>query len=298
MSKKKGSGTALATVLVILVIFAALTFAAIEYFIPLYHVTQRDVYSWAVKVFPLLVGLTLIVIASALGKDDKTEEEEDKLPSNSDEKLSTKTPLDGQEKTTAQPIVQDQQPEPAPFVSIFDIEPTEEEAEEKAPEEAEETDAAVESEESEEVEEAEEPEEVNEEVEPEASAEQPVEQTAEQPVTQPVTIVVDASANQTYKNYEGSAVRQAVEAEYDSAKDFKYDLNIANVSAKCEDVALQLGDFGKCIANNDNTIVVIPFANESEAKEALDKLNLPFEIRSMETESNVSFDDLIKGWID
>lgn len=292
MSKKKGSGTALATVLVVLVIFAALTFAAIKYFIPLYHVTQRDVYSWAVKVFPLLVGLTLIVIASALGKDDKTEEEEDKLPSNSDEKLSTKTPLDGQEKTTAQPIVQDQQAEPAPFVSIFDIEPTEEEAEEKAPEEAEEaeeTDAAVESEE---------PEEVNEEVEPEASAEQPVEQPAEQIVTQPVTIVVDASANQTYKNYEGSAVRQAVEAEYDSAKDFKYDLNIANVSAKCEDVALQLGDFGKCIANNDNTIVVIPFANESEAKEALDKLNLPFEIRSMETESNVSFDDLIKGWID
>lgn len=291
MSKKKGSGTALATVLVVLVIFAALTFAAIKYFIPLYHVTQRDVYSWAVKVFPLLVGLTLIVIASALGKDDKTEEEEDKLPSNSDEKLSAKTPLDGQEKTTAQPIAQDQQPEPAPFVSIFDIEPTEEEAEEKAPEEAEEaeeTDAAVESEE------AEEPEEVNEEVELEA----PAEQTVEQPAEQPVTIVVDASANQTYKNYEGSAVRQAVEAEYDSAKDFKYDLNIANVSAKCEDVALQLGDFGKCIANNDNTIVVIPFANESEAKEALDKLNLPFEIRSMETESNVSFDGLIKGWID
>ncbi len=361
MSKKKGSRTALVTVLVVLVIFAALTFAAIKYFIPLYQVSQSEVYSWAVKIFPLLVGLTLIVIASMLGQSDDSESDEDKLPPNAYESQLFEKPADDPSKKASQPVESPIAPvqvaETTPFVSIFDEQPVEEPAPETTVEEVEEVEEKVEEpvEEqkdiyadhfahieaqidaltstverlvhgienlqapvvSEPIAEPEpepepEPESVSEpvlepEVEPEAEPEEeaPVEESAPTPEPEPepalqpgqVTVVVDASAKQSYKDYEGSPARQAAEAEYDSAKQFGYDLNVALVSTSSEDVTLLLSDAGKCIDNGDNTVVVIPFESSEEAKEILDKLEAPYEVRTMESGSNMSFEDLIKDWI-
>ncbi len=355
MSKKKGSRTALITVLVVLVIFAALTFAAIKYFIPLYQVSQSEVYSWAVKIFPLLIGITLIVIASMLGQNDQDDEsEEDKLPPNAYEKQLFENPADDPAKIAPQPVEKPVAPvqgtETTPFVSIFDeqspeekqevpeVEPAvEETAEESTEEPAEEAEIPVE-----------EPKDIyadhfvrietqiealtsavgklvqgfeNHQTTPEPmpepvpapepisapepeteEAEKEIEETSVEelaPVLQPgqVAVVVDASATQSFKEYEGSPARQATEAEYDSAKDFGYDLTVALVSAELSTVTLLLGEAGQCIDNGDNTVVVIPFEGSDEAKEILDKLATPYEMRTMEAGSDMSFEDLIKDWI-
>ena len=447
MSKKKGFRTALATILIVFVIFAALTFAAIKYFLPLYQISQSEVYSWAVKIFPLLIGITLIVIASMLGKDDSEDvSEEDKLPPNAYEQQLFEKPADdpSKEEKVAQPVAQQPiapMPEKAPafFVSIFDqeepeepvvenvfeeaaqepepepvpepvaepeaepevetepepeveetpepiaepapVEPKEDsnkplvdaimalvdkmddftsaviygseeeedyEDEEEEPEEIVEEDEQEAEEPSEEEEEEEEPEndyeehfariedqisslaatveKLAEEVknvttpvivaapEPKAEPEpQPVveETPAPEPVAEPApadepaapqpvapnTIVVDASATKSYKEYEGSAAKQATQAEFDSAKDFGYDLNVAKVNAPSADVTLLLGDAGQCIDNGDTTIVVIPFASSDEAKETLDKMGTSYELRTVAAGSNQSFEDLAKDWL-
>jgi hypothetical protein len=453
MSKKKGFRTALATILIVFVIFAALTFAAIKYFLPLYQISQSEVYSWAVKIFPLLIGITLIVIASMLGKDDSEDvSEEDKLPPNAYEQQLFEKPADDPSKKekVAQPVAQQPiapMPEKAPafFVSIFDQEEPEEPVVENVFEEAAqepepepvpepvaepETEAEVEtepetepeakpeveettepiaepapvepkedpnkplveaimalvdkmddftsaviygSEEEEDYEdEEEEPEEIVEEDEqeaeepseeependyeehfariedqisslaatveklaeevknvttpvivaaPESEAEpqpvveeapapepepEPVEEPVSEPVVEPTpapqpvdpgTIVVDASATKNYKEYEGSAAKQATQAEFDSAKDFGYDLNVAKVNAPSADVTLLLGDAGQCIDNGDTTIVVIPFASSDEAKETLDKMGSSYELRTVAAGSNQSFEDLAKDWL-
>ena len=448
MSKKKGFRTALATILIVFVIFAALTFAAIKYFLPLYQISQSEVYSWAVKIFPLLIGITLIVIASMLGKDDSEDvSEEDKLPPNAYEQQLFEKPADdpSKEEKVAQPVAQQPiapMPEKAPafFVSIFDQEEPEEPVVENVFEEAaqepepepvpepvaepeaepevetepepeveetpepiaepapvepkedsnkplvdaimalvdkmddftsaviygseEEEDYEDEEEEPEEIveedeQEAEEPseEEEEEEEEPENDYEEhfariedqisslaatveklaeevknvttpvivaapepkaepepqpvveetPAPEPAPEPVAEPApaapqpvapnTIVVDASATKSYKEYEGSAAKQATQAEFDSAKDFGYDLNVAKVNAPSADVTLLLGDAGQCIDNGDTTIVVIPFASSDEAKETLDKMGTSYELRTVAAGSNQSFEDLAKDWL-
>ena len=445
MSKKKGFRTALATILIVFVIFAALTFAAIKYFLPLYQISQSEVYSWAVKIFPLLIGITLIVIASMLGKDDSEDvSEEDKLPPNAYEQQLFEKPADdpSKEEKVAQPVAQQPiapMPEKAPafFVSIFDQEEPEEPVVENVFEEAAqepepepvpepvaepEAEPEVETEPEPEVEETpepiaepapvepkedsnkplvdaimalvdkmddftsaviygseeeedyedeeEEPEEIVEEDEQEAEEpseeeeeependyeehfariedqisslaatveklaeevknvttpvivaapepkaepepqpvveETPAPEPAPEPVAEPApaapqpvapnTIVVDASATKSYKEYEGSAAKQATQAEFDSAKDFGYDLNVAKVNAPSADVTLLLGDAGQCIDNGDTTIVVIPFASSDEAKETLDKMGTSYELRTVAAGSNQSFEDLAKDWL-
>ena len=139
-------------------------------------------------------------------------------------------------------------------------------------------------------------------------APQPVAQPEPEPAPQPVakpeptpvaanTVVVDASANETFKQYEGSIAKQTAQAEFDSAKDFGYDLNVAKIDAPCADVALLLGDAGQCIENGENTIVVIPFASEDEAKATLDKMGKPYELRTIAAGSDQSFDDLAANWL-
>ena len=517
MSKKKGFRTALATILVVLVIFAALTFAAIKYFLPMYQVSQSEVYSWAVKIYPLLIGITLIVIASMLGKSDKEDEgEEDKLPPNSYDAQLFEEPKDDpatKPKKNAPTVVPKvEEPETisdeayAELISIFStdeqepedeikpfvapeaeqlpevkeepvVEPLEEvEVQPEVEEPEEETEPEVESEPEAEVEsesepepeaepEAEateepvedvqpetEPEEVEEEqpeseteLEPELEEEPaPVEEPAEalavtseaptsvedpnkalvsainalvekmddfttamiygseddeedeeeeydeyepeeeepeeteeaveeveeeapendyeehfsrieqqisslsdivakladtlknlptpvavaepepvkepepapveevepetlepepEPAPEPVETEaeaepepVDTTGSQIYKEYEGSPAKQTAMAEFDSAKDFGYDLTIAKVSAEQSAVALQLDDV-QCIANGDNTLVIIPFADNAEAKEVLDKLGVPYEVKTMEAGSNMNFEDFAKDWI-
>ncbi len=513
MSKKKGFRTALATILVVLVIFAALTFAAIKYFLPMYQVSQSEVYSWAVKIYPLLIGITLIVIASMLGKDSNEDEgeEEDKLPPNSYDAQLFEEPKDDpatkQKKNapTGAPVVPKvEEPETisdeayAELISIFstdeqepedeikpfvapeaeqlpevkeepvvepleevevkpEVEEPEEETEPEAdsepeaeateeaveeaqpetePEEVEEEQPEAETEVEEEAEPVEEPaevpavtaeapapvedpnkalvsainalvekmddfttamiygseededeedeeeeydeyepeeeepeeteeavEEVEEEApendyedhlsrieqqisslsdivakladtlknlptpvvapaesepepvatpEPEVEAEVEPEPAPEEEVTpepepkpeepesveeeEPEAEPVDTTGSQIYKEYEGSPAKQTAMAEFDSAKDFGYDLTIAKVSAEQSAVALQLDDV-QCIANGNNTLVIIPFADNAEAKEVLDKLGVPYEVKTMEAGSDMSFEDFAKDWI-
>jgi hypothetical protein len=440
MSKKKGFRTALATILIVLVIFAALTFAAIKYFLPVYQVSQSEVYSWAVKIFPLLIGITLIVIASMLGKDDKDDEsEEDKLPPNSyDEQLfeAPKDDPDKNKKKTEAPAVEPLSDDAmAEFVSIFDtdaeepepeVEPEPEQLEE--PEELEELEELEEPEEQEALEELEEPE-AEPEVEPETLVEsqaepeietpapveekedpnkalvaainalvekmddfttamiygseedeeedeyededeyqepeqsepeeseeaeqveateendfdehfarledqlnqlssvvaklaediknipthvaeptvepepvkEPEQEEAPEPETRPEPVAepepVDTTANQVFKDYEGSDVKKAAMAEYDSAKDFGYDLTIANVTAPLSTVSLMLSEDIQCLENGDSTLVIIPFVDGAEAKEMLDKLGVAFDLKTMKAGSNQSFESLTKNWI-
>ena len=243
MSKKKGFRTALATILVVLVIFAALTFAAIKYFLPVYQVSQSEVYSWAVKIYPLLIGITLIVIASLLGKDNKEDEsEEDKLPPNSYDAQLFEQPKDDPEAkakkpvkpATAVPTVK-KETEPlsdevlSEFVSIFSDEPEKEPEPAPAPvetpepvEEAEEPEISPfdEIEPEEEIEEVEEEvEEVEEEPAEEPEAEENIEEETEEP-EQPVADVAPAPAPVEEKEDSNKALVSAINALVEKMDDF------------------------------------------------------------------------------
>ncbi len=86
-------------------------------------------------------------------------------------------------------------------------------------------------------------------------------------------------------------------AEFDSAKDFGYDLTIANVAAPISTVSLEIDAGTQCVENGDSTLVIIPFADSAEAKEILDKLGVPYDVSTMTSSSNTSFEDFAKDWI-
>jgi hypothetical protein len=245
MSKKKGFRTALATILVVLVIFAALTFAAIKYFLPVYQVSQSEVYSWAVKIYPLLIGITLIVIASLLGKDNKEDEsEEDKLPPNSYDAQLFEQPKDDPEAkakkpvkpATAVPTVK-KETEPlsdevlSEFVSIFSDEPEKEPEPAPAPvetpepvEEAEEPEISP-FDEIEPEEETEEVEEVEEEPAEEPEAEEDIEEETEEPeveeeAEQPAEEAAPAPAPVEEKEDSNKALVSAINALVEKMDDF------------------------------------------------------------------------------
>lgn len=158
MSKKKNSKSVIITVIVTLIVLAGLTFAGIKFLLPIYAQGQNgavdvqyEVYKFAVKIFPLIVGIVLIIIASmiATSKDDE-EDEEDKLPPNSYEKQLFEQPADDPEAKAVpeeeQPVAEEVAPEEKEeFASIFDgeeeapAEETEETEETEEPEEEEET---------------------------------------------------------------------------------------------------------------------------------------------------------------
>ena len=124
---------------------------------------------------------------------------------------------------------------------------------------------------------------------------EPEPEEAPEPETKPEP--VDTTANQVFKEYEGSDVKKAAMAEYDSAKDFGYDLTIANVVAPLSTVSLMLSEDLQCLENGDSTLVIIPFVDGAEAKEMLDKLGVAFDMKTMKAGSNQSFESLTKNWI-
>lgn len=150
MAKKKGFKSVVITILVTLIVLAALTYVAFKYLLPKYDESSNEIYQIAVKFFPLLVGFVLIVIGSmiASGKDEE-EDEEDKLPPNAYEQQLFEQPSDDPTRTkdnaqvvpapTAAPETKDE----AQFVSIFDT-PDESVFEEEAPAETEEEASAEE----------------------------------------------------------------------------------------------------------------------------------------------------------
>ncbi len=152
MSKKKNSKSVIITIIITLIVLGGLTFAGIKFLLPQYtngqETSQYKIYEIAVKVFPLLVGVVLIVIASMIATNHEDEEdEEDKLPPNSYDKQLFEAPADDP-TAAAKPVEHEnaKQDEVAPeetqeFYSIFDApaeETKEEEAEGKTAEEAEE----------------------------------------------------------------------------------------------------------------------------------------------------------------
>ncbi len=425
MSKKKGFRTVVATVIVTLVVLAALSYATLKYIAPAYQLNQNKIYQVAVKVFPLILGITLIAIASVLagGKDDE-EDEDDKLPPNAYDSTFFDEPKDD---PTAKDVdsgsAQDNEPtetgkqEEAPFVSVFEtysdedgssknVEPQEEatseetsepeekpaeepveaeaveepapEAEEKAVEEQPNEDAnkplidAIKAlsdkiddfaaavvygtEDSEEDDEDEEyydgeeeedpiyegldrievqlekltqaisqmtdnlhgnivvapqpvapvepaqPEEAEVKEEPNAVEETKEEGTIEpaKPVehVQPIAVSNDNTGSMLYRNYEGSEARQKAMAEYDSAKEFGYDLTVALVDLSLSQVALALGEIGDFVDVEGKTLVIIPFSNEDEAKAELDKLEATYKSSTYTAGSDISFEELASGIVE
>ncbi len=126
MSKKrKNSTSVIITVIVTLIVLAGLTFAGVKYILPYYLQGQADsteiqfqIYQYAVKLFPLLIGLVLIVIASLIASSrDDEEDDEDKLPPNSYEKQYFDVPSDDPEESSVPQFTPEEEEE---FVSIFD----------------------------------------------------------------------------------------------------------------------------------------------------------------------------------
>ena len=143
MSKKRSSKSVIITILITLIVLGCLTFAGIKFLLPAYANgpngdvdAQYKVYEIAVKVFPLLVGIVLIVIASMIANSrDDEEDDEDKLPPNSYDKQLFETPSDDPSAAKAEEKVTPE--ESSEFFSIFDAPSAEKPAEEPAQEEAE-----------------------------------------------------------------------------------------------------------------------------------------------------------------
>lgn len=160
MAKKKNSKSVIITIIITLIVLAGLTYAGIKYILPNYLNNGADtgfeVYKFAVKIFPLLVGIVLIVIASMVATSRRDEEdEEDKLPPNSYDRQLFEAPSDDPSMDTVKP--EEKEPvqaasevtpeEEKQFVSIFDTPAAEEPAAEEpaAEESAEEPEAEEES---------------------------------------------------------------------------------------------------------------------------------------------------------
>ena len=141
MSKKRSSKSVILTIIITLIVLGCLTFAGIRFLLPAYTNgpngdvdVQYKIYEIAVKVFPLLVGVVLIVIASMIANSrDDEEDEEDKLPPNSYDKQLFEAPAD--DPSAQKPAEETVTPEEnEQFFSIFDSQETPKE--EPAPEEA------------------------------------------------------------------------------------------------------------------------------------------------------------------
>lgn len=445
MSNKKGFRTVVATIIITLVILAALSFAVVKYIAPAYQLTQNKIYQIAIKVFPLVVGITLIAIASSIAGSNDEEDENDKLPPNSYDASLFDEPKDdpnvqASEDEAVQADEAATQEEEKPFVSVFesysddegkeqeheDVQPVEaEEVEKELPEdetaESDEADGAAEvhaeqqpcegtpteeaplvaaqeqeTQEADEVAVEEQPKEdpnkhlidaimalvdkmddfaaavvygtedaededdedadyedeeeeedplyegldrIEDQLEkltstiaslsenlkdrvvvqpqpvaaPSCEPEQPVEEATvveekAQPVEEHVETIVhvepkqevskDDSGDILYRSYEGSEARQRTKAEYDSAKEFNYDLTVAVIEQPHSLTALSLGETGDCLDVDGKTLAVIPFADEEEAKAELDKLEVPYRSRTYSAGSGMEYEELVDGLVE
>ena len=129
MGKKKNSKSVVITIIITLIVLGCLTFAGIKYFNAGDEGTQVKIYEFAVKIFPLLVGIVLIVIASMIATSrEETDDEEDKLPPNSYDQQLFEAPADDPAAKTASKVIEPEETaqgevtkeEADAFYSIFD----------------------------------------------------------------------------------------------------------------------------------------------------------------------------------
>lgn len=131
MSKNKNTKSIVITILITVIVLGCLTFAAMQFLVPAYmnanegqSSLKNKIYETAVKVFPLLVGIVLIVIASMIANSRNEEEvdEEDKLPPNSYDKQMFEAPSDDPSaaKTAAAPADKAPEQKKESFFEIFE----------------------------------------------------------------------------------------------------------------------------------------------------------------------------------
>ncbi len=124
MGKKRNSKSVILTIVVTVIVLAVLSFIGIRFLMPHYVQQHTDVdvqykiYRFAVRLFPLLVGIVLILIASmiASSKDEDEEDEDDLLPPNSYDSQLFENPNDDpvrrvQSKAEVQTPVKEAEPE-------------------------------------------------------------------------------------------------------------------------------------------------------------------------------------------
>ena len=86
MSKTKSTAKLVITsVILSLIVLAIFTLVFLKYIVPVYNITEKQVYDVLVKLFPILVGLALIQIGIITGKQNEEDfkDQIDKLPPNS-----------------------------------------------------------------------------------------------------------------------------------------------------------------------------------------------------------------------
>ena len=126
---KKNSKSVVVTIIITLIILGCLTFAGIMYFNAGDASMQAKIYEYAVKIFPLLVGIVLIVIASMIATSrEEEQDDEDKLPPNAYDQQLFEAPADDPAAKSASKPLQEEEPakdkenpeEDVEFYSIFD----------------------------------------------------------------------------------------------------------------------------------------------------------------------------------
>jgi len=323
MGKKKGFRTVLATVIIMIVILTALSYVVLKYLAPVYKLNQGKLYDVAIRLFPLLIGIVLITIATMLsGNNNEDEEDEnDKLPPNAYDSFLFDKPVDdpNNAKKSKEDLEKSSTPkEEVPFVSVF-----EEEAQE--PQKIEPVSDEVSDKVSDEVSDKSGNELVDEDNEKEfmsdslnrieaqiekltasiATLLENSQKDTKIPVTIPVPVAPtepklksDETAQMLYRDYEGSEAKKRAMAEYDCAVENEYDLTLALIDLPIDQVSLSLGNLGDCLDIEGKTLVIIPFEDESEAKAELVKLEGNYEIRTLVAGSNTSYEEFVNGLVD
>ena len=101
MGNKRNSKSVVITIIVTVIVLAVLSVVGIRYLMPYYNQgastedMQYAIYKFAVRLFPLLVGIVLIVIASMIAANrDEDVDEDDLLPPNSYDQQLFEVPSD------------------------------------------------------------------------------------------------------------------------------------------------------------------------------------------------------------
>ncbi len=317
MSKNKSFKTVFATIIVMLIVLASFSYVVLMYVAPVYQLNQNKIYYWSIRLFPLLIGIVLITIASILlSHSEDKEDEDDKLPPNSYDNALFEEPCDDPESISDVENANTNKKEEVPFISVFGQDVTQEKSPSyvvvnnaqnealinaiktladkidnfsalSSPKIVESVKTNEEVTASEEIknetlsQEIEEVEEIRK------------EQDKEEPAVAVETVSKDESGSVVFKNYEGSDAKIHAHAQYDYALEYGYNLTFALVDGSISQVALSVGDKATCIDVKGKTLVIIPFEDETEALDTLDKLGLKYEIRILQ--DNMSFDNLIEG---
>lgn len=307
MSKNKSFKTVFATIIVMLVVLASFSYVVLRYLAPVYQLNQNKIFYYAIRLFPLLIGILLITIASILlSHGEDKEDEEDRLPPNSYDKALFDEPCDDPENSKKQEVPNTSEKEEVPFVSVFEEETAKQENSYTAQDSTNEALISAINALADKIDSfsasavyipKEEPKEEIEETKSETPSQEEISEDKNDSTTEPEqnieTTSKDESGSAVFKEYEGNPAKVRVHAEYDNAVEYGYNLTLALVDGPIGQVALSIGDNGTCIDLDNKTLVIIPFEDEIEVRDTLDKLELKYEIKTLQ--DKMSFEDFVEN---